>query len=86
MAQITSRRGVRPAARADSGCMSTYTLEQLGPVLVSDLPPVGPIRPGLLGRLRAALAHRLEEYSFERALRAAGPGEHSDLIAAHRRS
>lgn len=66
--------------------MSTYAFEQLGPVLVSDLPPVGPSRPSLLGRLRTALARRLEEYSFERALRTAGPGEHSDLIAAHRRS
>lgn len=66
--------------------MSTYTFEQLGPVLVSDLPPLGPVRPGRFGRLRTALARRLGEYSFERALRTAGPGEHSDLIAAQRRS
>ncbi len=65
--------------------MSTYTLDSLGPVLVSDLPPVGPLRPGLFRRLAIALRHRIEQTRFEAALRLAGPGEHSDLMAAARR-
>ena len=59
--------------------MTSATFEPLGPVLVSELPPVD-VRPGLLARVRAALALR-----FERALRLAGPNEHSDLLAAARR-
>ncbi|HUR13197.1 MAG TPA: hypothetical protein VM097_01760 [Mycobacteriales bacterium] len=65
--------------------MSTYSFEQLGPVLVSELPPVGPLRPGLVSRLCTVAKHRSEERRFERALRVAAPGEHSDLIAAARR-
>jgi hypothetical protein len=64
--------------------MSTSTFE-LGPVLVSDLPPVGPLRPGLLARLAGNVRLRLQERRFEQALRAAAPGEHSDLLAAARR-
>ena len=65
--------------------MTTFTFEQLGPVLVSDLPPVGPSRPALFSRLRSAISLRLAERRFEAALRHAAPGEHSDLLAAARR-
>jgi hypothetical protein len=64
--------------------MTSATFEPLGPVLVSELPPVD-ARPGVLTRVRATLAHRVQEHRFERALRQAGPGEHSDLLAAARR-
>jgi len=64
--------------------MTSATFEPLGPVLVSELPPVD-VRPGLLARVRAALALRVAERRFERALRLAGPNEHSDLLAAARR-
>ena len=62
--------------------MSTYSLE---PFLVSDLPPVGPVRPGLLARLRTHLGQRVAEHRFEVALRSATPHEQSDLLAAARR-
>jgi hypothetical protein len=65
--------------------MSTYSFEQLGPVLVSELPPVGPSRPGLISRWCSAARQRADEVRFERALRVATPGEHSDLVAAARR-
>lgn len=65
--------------------MSTYSFEQLGPVLVSELPPVGPRPPGLVARLRSQARHRLEERTFELALRSAVPAEHTDLIAVSRR-
>jgi hypothetical protein len=64
--------------------MTSTTFEPLGPVLVSELPPVE-LRPGLLARLRGHLARRVQERVFERALRDAAPGEHSDLLAAARR-
>lgn len=64
--------------------MSTTTFEQLGPVLASELPPV-PAVPGLWQRVRTAVEVRLWERRFEHALRAASPGEHSDLLAASRR-
>jgi hypothetical protein len=62
--------------------MSTYSLE---PFLVSDLPPVGPLRPGLLARLRSHARQRVAEHRFETALRGATPHEQSDLLAAARR-
>jgi hypothetical protein len=65
--------------------MTSATFEPLGPVLVSELPPVD-VRPGLLGRLRSSIVLRAQERRFERALRHAGPGEHSDLLAAARHS
>jgi hypothetical protein len=64
--------------------MTSTTFEPTGPVLVSELPPVE-LRPGLLTRLRAELTLRMQERRFERALRHAGPAEHSDLLAAARR-
>jgi hypothetical protein len=63
--------------------MSTTSFE-LGPVLVSDLPPV-PARPHPLSALRRRVATRWEERRFERALRQAGPAEQSDLLALARR-
>ena len=62
--------------------MTSATFE---PLLVSELPPVE-VHPGLVARLRARTALRLQERRFERALRHAAPGEHSDLLAAARRS
>lgn len=70
--------------------MSTSTFEQLGPVLVSDLPPVRTVRLTLsakaAARVRRAVTARLAERAFERALRTAGPSEHGDLIAVSRRA
>lgn len=66
--------------------MSTYSFEQLGPVLVSELPPVGALRQGLVARLRSRVHDRVEERRFELALRSAAPAEHSDLLAAARRA
>lgn len=63
--------------------MSTTSVE-LGPVLVSELPPVA-ARPRLLQALRARIAVRWDERRFERALRQAGPAEHNDLLALARR-
>jgi hypothetical protein len=62
--------------------MTSATFE---PLLVSELPPVE-VQPGLVARLRAQVALRVQEHRFERALRHAAPGEHSDLLAAARRS
>ena len=64
--------------------MSTTTLDQLGPVLVSELPPAT-AAPSLWAQLMARLTARLAERGFERALRQAQPGEVSDLLAAARR-
>jgi hypothetical protein len=41
--------------------------------------------PGLLARLRSYAQQRVAERRFEVALRAAAPGEQSDLLAAARR-
>lgn len=65
--------------------MTTTTFNGLDPVLVSDLPPVGVKHPGLLARLRAELAQRRVERSFERALREADPALAGDLLALNRR-
>lgn len=64
--------------------MTVSTLDQLGPVLASDLPPA-PSVPGPLTRLRHAFTARRAARRFERALMAASPSEQSDLIAAARR-
>jgi hypothetical protein len=60
------------------------TFEQLGPVLVSELPPVPPV-PTYWARVRTTFAARVAERRFERALRVASPGEHTDLLAVARR-
>jgi hypothetical protein len=65
--------------------MSTSTFEQLGPVLVSELPPVRTVRLTLAARVRETVTSRLHERAFERALRSAGPAEQSDLLALSRR-
>ena len=65
--------------------MSTTTFDQLGPVLVSELPPVA-AAPTFWARVRTRTVARLAERRFERALRQAQPGEVSDLLAAARRS
>ena len=65
--------------------MSTTTLDQLGPVLASELPPV-PTWLTLAERVRAAVRVRLWERRFERALRHASHSEAGDLLAAARRS
>lgn len=65
--------------------MTTTTLNQLGPVLVSELPPT-PSQPSLWTRLKNELALRLAERRFEYALHAATPAEQSDLMAAARRA
>ena len=64
--------------------MTTSSFE-LGPVLVSELPPAGPARPGVLSRWCSAARRHADERRFERALRSATPHEQSDLIAAARR-
>ena len=64
--------------------MSTTTLEQLGPVLVSELPPAAHV-PTAWERLRTVVVARVAARRFEKALRFASPGEHSDLLAASRR-
>lgn len=76
--------------------MSTYTLTtrrrtavtsglDLGPVLVSELPPAPPARPSFWSRLRDELLARRDTRSFERAVQYAGPAEYGDLLAARRR-
>jgi hypothetical protein len=65
--------------------MSTTTLDQLGPVLASELPPVTP-QLTLVQRIRTALQVRVWERRFERALRHASHSEAGDLLAAARRS
>jgi hypothetical protein len=65
---------------------SVDTRDTLGPVLVSELPTSSVVaRPSLFTRLRANLAGRREVRSFERAVRAASPSEHGDLLALRRR-
>lgn len=56
-----------------------------GPVLVSELPPVGALRPTLWARLRGDLAARRDARLFERAIRFATPSEYGDLLAMRRR-
>jgi hypothetical protein len=65
--------------------MSISTFEQLGPILVSDLPPVRAVRLTLAARVRDAVTSRLHERAFEHALRGAAPSEHGDLLALSRR-
>lgn len=65
--------------------MSTFTVEQLGPFLVSELPPVRHLPLTLAARARHALTTRFQERAFERTLRHAGHAELGDLIAASRR-
>jgi hypothetical protein len=65
--------------------MTTTTINSLGPVLVSELPPAGEQRHGIVARLRADLGRRRVERAFERALREADPGMASDLYALNRR-
>jgi hypothetical protein len=74
-------KGVCPLIVID---MSTTTFDQLGPVLVSELPPVAPV-PTLWARVRTFVEARVAEARFERALRLASPAEHTDLLAAARR-
>ena len=64
--------------------MSTTTLEQVGPVLVSELPPAA-YQPSLLERVRAGFRVRVWERRFERALRHASHSEAGDLLAIARR-
>ena len=68
--------------------MSVTTLEQLGPVLASELPPVPPVLSPL-HRFRTTVSERvssrLAERRFERALRQATGSELVDLVAASRR-
>lgn len=73
--------------------MSTTTLSSsidLGPLLVSDLPPAVAPQPTLLSRLldavRADLAARRESRAFYRAVRTAGHDEAGDLMALRRRA
>jgi hypothetical protein len=82
MAQITAPWGVPGSPDAEGGGMTTYSF---GPLLVSELPPVGPLTPGPLARLRTHLRQRVAEHRFEVALRSATPHEQSDLLAAARR-
>ena len=65
--------------------MSTSTIEQMRPLLVSELPPAAPSAT-VWTRLSALVVARVAERRFERALRHAGPGEHGDLLALARRS
>lgn len=70
--------------------MSTITVRtasfaELGPLLVSELPPAAAVSPSLWSRLRARLTARREARAFERAIRCASPNEHGDLLAARRR-
>ena len=64
--------------------MSATTVET-GPVLVSDLPPVSVPRPRAFQTVRARWSATRDERALQRALRAAGPDERSDLLAAARR-
>ena len=60
-------------------------LLDLGPVLVSDLPPAAPLRPSLASRLREELEARRELRQFERSLALASTSEAGDLLAIRRR-
>jgi len=68
--------------------MSVTTLEQLGPVLASELPPAPPV-PSYLHTFRTSVrervSSRLAERRFERALMRASTSERQDLVAASRR-
>jgi hypothetical protein len=64
--------------------MSSFTVEP-GPVLVSDLPPVSVPAPRAFATVRARWAAARDQRLFNRAVRAAGPDERSDLLAAARR-
>jgi hypothetical protein len=75
---------MKTAPGAEGGDMSTFTLD-IGPVLVSELPPPLPVRPSAFARYRAELAARREVRAFERAARNVGHAEYADLIAIRRR-
>lgn len=75
--------------------MSAYTLllprprtrsvlEDLGPILASDL-PASPAAVQRVSRLRQALLSRREVRAFERAVCMADPNERGDLMAQQRR-
>ncbi len=61
------------------------TLEDLGPILASDLPALATPAEQRMSRLRQALLSRREVRAFERALCVADPNERGDLMAQHRR-
>jgi hypothetical protein len=61
------------------------SVADLGPVLVSDLPPVAAVPAGLLARLKDDLLARRQARTFERAIRNAGHAERHDLYALGRR-
>ncbi len=76
--------------------MSAYTLllprprtrtavEDLGPILASDLPGTRPVATARMSRLRTALLERREVRAFERAICMADPNERGDLMAMRRR-
>lgn len=76
--------------------MSAYTLllpsprtrtalEDLGPILASDL-PASPAAIVRMSRMREALLARREVRAFERAVCMADPNERGDLMAQRRRS
>ncbi len=77
----TALRVPRPRSATPTG----DTLALLGPVLVSDLPPAAPARPGLWSRVRDELAERRDRRAFEAALSSARGSECGDLLAAQRR-
>ena len=64
--------------------MTTTTLDN-GPVLASDLPPVS-LTPRFVDTVRARFTAARDRRAFERAVRFAGPDEHSDLLAQARRA
>ena len=68
--------------------MTTTTLHtslDSGPVLASDLPPVS-LTPRFVDTVRARFTAARDRRAFERAVRYAGPDEHSDLLAQARRA
>ena len=76
--------------------MSAYTLllprprtrsavEDLGPILASDLPATSPAATVRMSRLRSSLLARREVRAFERAVCMADPNERGDLMAMRRR-
>lgn len=75
-AALTARRISRRTARSTA---------DLGPLLVSELPPALPARASLLARMMVDLSARREVRSFERAIRDVGHNEYGDLLAARRR-
>jgi hypothetical protein len=77
--------------------MSAYTLlvprprthsavEDLGPILASDLPATSTAAIVRVSRLRQSLRKRREVRAFERAVCMADPNERGDLMAMYRRS